>query len=210
MLGYDETDIGNTIEDCMKLIHPDDQHKRITELERHFSGTTKIYENEHRIRCKDESYRWVLDRGKVLEKMSDGKPIRIIGTQTDITSQKVLEDQLRKAIDKEKELNDLKSRFVATTSHEFRTPLASILMISDTLLLFQHKMDPQQISQRLAKIKDHVKLLTEIVNDVLQLSKLQEGKIGYTPKKEDIVLLCKNIIDGFNETIYTNIKNRSS
>ncbi len=202
MLGYSESEIGNTIDDCINLVHPDDLPKRLNELDRHLNGETKIYENEHRKRCKDGSYKWILDRGKVLVMTSDEKPLRIIGTQTDITSQKELEDQLRKAIDKEKELNDLKSRFVATTSHEFRTPLASILMISDTLLLFQHKMDSQQISQRLAKIKDHVKLLTEIVNDVLQLSKLQEGKIGYNPKKEDIVLLCKNIIDGFNETIY--------
>ena len=202
MLGYTESEIANSLEECKKLIHPDDLPKCLSDLDKHLNGETTIYENEHRMRCKDGSYKWILDRGKVLEWAPDGKPVRIIGTHTDITSQKAIESQLRKSINKEKELNDLKSRFVATTSHEFRTPLASILMISDTLILFQHKMDNQQISNRLAKIKDHVMLLTEIVNDVLQLSKMQEGKIGFNPKEEDLILLCKNIIDGFNETIF--------
>jgi signal transduction histidine kinase len=157
--------------------------------------------NEHRMLCKDGNYKWILDRGKVVEWTDQAQPMRIIGTHTDITPRKLFEEQLRKAIEKEKELNDLKSRFVATASHEFRTPLASILMVSETLISYQKKMDELQISARLQKIKEHVLHLTNIVNDVLQLSKMQEGKIGFNPKDEDLIAMCRNIIDGFNSTI---------
>ncbi len=201
MLGYSVNEIDSTLEEWKTLIYPDDLQIWLADLNMHFNGETEVYVNEHRMLCKDENYKWILDRGKVVEWNDVGKPSRIIGTHTDITPRKVFEEQLRKAIDKEKELNDLKSRFVATASHEFRTPLASILMISETLIAYQKKMDEIQISARLMKIKEQVLHLTNIVNDVLHLSKMQEGKIGFNPKNEDLILICHNIIEGFNSTI---------
>lgn len=201
MLGYSVNEIENTLEEWKAHVYPDDLQTWLADLNKHFDGETEVYVNEHRMLCKDENYKWILDRGKVVEWTDDGKPSRIIGTHTDITPRKVFEEQLRKAIEKEKELNDLKSRFVATASHEFRTPLASILMISETLISYQKKMDEIQISARLMKVKEHVLHLTNIVNDVLHLSKMQEGKIGFNPKSEDLILICHNIIEGFNTTI---------
>ena len=201
MLGYSVTEIDNTLEEWKSHIHPDDLQIWLAALNKHFTGETEVYVNEHRMLCKDGNYKWILDRGKVVEWTVDHEPSRIIGTHTDITPRKLFEEQLRKAIDKEKELNDLKSRFVATASHEFRTPLASILMVSETLIAYQKKMDEIQISTRLMKIKEHVLHLTNIVNDVLHLSRIQEGKIGFNPNDEDLLKICLKIIDGFNSTI---------
>jgi PAS domain S-box-containing protein len=204
MLGYSIDEIENKLEEWKKCVYPDDIQACLADLEKHFNGETEVYVNEHRMLCKDGTYKWILDRGKVVEWTDKGQALRIIGTHSDITPRKLYEEQLKNAIEKERELNDLKSRFVSTTSHEFRTPLASILMVSDTLIAYQHKMDQIQIAGRLGKIKDQVFHLTNIVNDVLQLSKMQEGKIGFDPKEEDFVALCYNIIDGFNTTILVN------
>ena len=204
MLGFDVNEIENKLEEWENRVYPDDLQNCLLDLDKHFNGETEVYVNEHRMLCKDGTYKWILDRGKVVEWDNDGKPMRIIGTHSDITPRKLFEEQLRKAIDKEKELNELKSRFVSTASHEFRTPLASILMLSDTLISYQQKMDQEKIAARLGKIKDNVLHLTNIVNDVLQLSKMQEGKIGFNPVEEDLVSLCTNIIDGFNSTILVN------
>ncbi|MDD2307107.1 MAG: PAS domain S-box protein [Prolixibacteraceae bacterium] len=201
MLGYSGSEIGNRLDEWEKRVHPDDLEKCLSDLQKNFSGETEIYMNEHRMLCKDGSYKWIFDRGKVVEWTDDKKPVRVIGTHSDITPRKNLEEHLRQAIEKEKELNELKSRFVSTASHEFRTPLASILMVSETLIAYQHKMDEAQISSRLIKIKDQVLHLNDIVNDVLQLSKMQEGKIGINLQEEDIVALCQKIIEGFNTTI---------
>jgi PAS domain S-box-containing protein len=201
MLGYSASEIGNRLDEWEGRVFPDDLAGCISDLEKHFKGETEVYVNEHRMLCKDGKYKWILDRGKVVEWTAEGKPSRIIGTHTDITPRKLLEEQLLKTIEKEKELNDLKSRFVATASHEFRTPLASILMVSETLISYQKKMDEAQVASRLMKVKEHVLHLTKIVNDVLQLSKMQEGKIGFNPLKQDILAICQNLIDGFNSTI---------
>lgn len=198
MLGYSASEIENKTGEWAKHAHPDDIKLCLDNLNRYLDGQIEIYEQDYRMRCKDGNYIWVLDRGKIVEWTTDGKPLRVIGTHKDITDRKLREEQLKRGIEKEKELNDLKSRFVATTSHEFRTPLASILMISDTLINYNQKMDVNQISARLVKIKNHVLLLTNIVNNVLQLSKMQEGKIKFNPKNVDLIAMSIHIIDSFS------------
>lgn len=200
MIGYSDAEIGNRIEEWESRVHPEDLPLCVAELERHFRRETPVYVNEHRLRAKDGNYRWVLDRGKVVEWNEEGIPSRVIGIHTDITQRRELEDHLRRTIEKEKELNDLKSRFVSMASHEFRTPLASILLISETLIAYYEKLDRESIGERLFRIKDHVQHLTNIVNDILQLSKIQEGKIGFNPTKTNVALFCRNLVDEFNRS----------
>lgn len=73
------------------LIHPDDQQGVIEALEKHMSGHTQNYRTEHRIRKKDGSYRWVLNRGSVVERDASGQAIRMVGTTTDISERKRIE-----------------------------------------------------------------------------------------------------------------------
>ena len=60
----------------------------MADVQQHFSGETAVYINEHRLRCKDGTYKWILDRGKVLQRASDGTPLRVVGTHSDITERK--------------------------------------------------------------------------------------------------------------------------
>ena len=198
MLGYSVSEIENDLALWREFIYPDDLEISRNNFEKYLNGEAEFYLSEYRMRCKDGSYIWVHDRGKIIEWKTEGKPMRIIGTHKNITNRKLYEEQLKKGIEKEKELNELKSRFVATTSHEFRTPLASILMISDTLISYHQKMNMTQMSTKLIKIKKHVLHLNDIVNNVLQLSKMQEGKIGFNPKNVDMIAMCLLIIEGFN------------
>jgi len=200
MLGFGNDEIGDTRDEWVNLIHPDDRERSFADLESHFNGETDIYVSEHRMLCKDGSYKWILDRGKTIEWLEKGVPLRVIGTHTDITQRKILEETLKKGIEKERELNDLKSRFVSIASHEFRTPLASILIISESLIAYWKKMEEIQIVERLDKIKDQILHLSNIVNDVLQISKIQEGKTEINPEYIDIVSLCKQVINSFNST----------
>ncbi|HOM41726.1 MAG TPA: transporter substrate-binding domain-containing protein, partial [Bacteroidales bacterium] len=88
MLGYEEDEITNSLSEWEKRVHPDDLKQVWEEIEKHFRGETDIYTNEHRLLCKDGKYKWVLDRGKVIEFTGDGKPLRMIGTHTDISRKK--------------------------------------------------------------------------------------------------------------------------
>jgi len=198
MLGYSALEVENKLSEWKKLVHPDDIRMCLDNLNKYINGVVEIYHSEYRMRCKDENYIWILDRGKIVDLTTEGKPLRIIGTHKDITNQKLYEEQLEIGIVRERELNELKSSLIATTSHEFRTPLASILMISDTLISYNQKMNLNQILARIIKIKNHVLHLTDIVNHVLQLSKMQEGNVRFNPENVDIIAICIRITDGFN------------
>ncbi len=95
MLGYAEDEISNNFEEWDIRLHPDDRERCYADLERHLSGNAPYYENEHRLRCKDGSYKWILDRGKAITRDAEGKPLRVIGTHTDISRRKQTEQALQ-------------------------------------------------------------------------------------------------------------------
>jgi diguanylate cyclase (GGDEF)-like protein/PAS domain S-box-containing protein len=93
MLGYGDTEIPNTPEAWLSRVHEEDLPKVEAELEAHRSDRSSHFENEHRIRQKDGTYRWVLARG-IAERDPEGKPYRIAGSLTDIQQRKTVEAQL--------------------------------------------------------------------------------------------------------------------
>ena len=115
----------------------------------------------------------------------------------DITVHKQAEDALRQALAREKELGELKIRFLSMASHEFRTPLATILAASDALNTYRHRMTEVQIADRFKKIKEQVRHLTDIMEDVLQLARMQARRLEYHPVLQDLDVLCRNVLDEF-------------
>jgi len=97
MLGYEENEIGNTLNEWASRVHPDDLASTIGKVNQHLAGETPSYTSEHRIRCKDGHYKWILDQGKVMEWTDDHKPLRVIGTHQDITRRKIVEEKLRQS-----------------------------------------------------------------------------------------------------------------
>lgn len=95
MLGYKEHEIPNEVESWERLVHPDDFEKVGKLLEKHVNEASDYYEGEHRLLHKDGTYRWILGRGKVVERDSNGRAIRFIGTHVDITKSKHTEDLLQ-------------------------------------------------------------------------------------------------------------------
>lgn len=99
MLGYAPHELSNRIEDAYVRVHPDDlAHVRAT-MQAHFESKTDSYVVEHRIRCKDGSYKWICSRGKVISRGSDGRAQRMIGTSTDITALRETATNLQHTID---------------------------------------------------------------------------------------------------------------
>jgi diguanylate cyclase (GGDEF)-like protein/PAS domain S-box-containing protein len=99
MLGYAASEIGNRIEDSYTRLHPDDLAYVQAAMQAHFDGTTGSYEVEHRIRCKDGSYKWICSRGKIVARDGEGRPLRMIGTTTDITTLRALSERLQQNVD---------------------------------------------------------------------------------------------------------------
>jgi diguanylate cyclase (GGDEF)-like protein/PAS domain S-box-containing protein len=95
MLGYSLEKIEPQISSWEKLVHPDDWPYCQAALQAHFAGETLLYQTEHRMRAKNGEWLWVLDRGKVMVRDAEGRPLRMAGTHTDITERKKMEEALQ-------------------------------------------------------------------------------------------------------------------
>ena len=103
--------------------------------------------------------------------------------------------ELRKAFEKERELNTLKSRFVSMASHEFRTPLSTILSSADLLEMYTTQEQQDKRIKHTTRIKSAVNNLISILNDFLSLSKLEEGKIEISPVEFNLEEFCEEVMD---------------
>ncbi len=92
MYGFHEGEIDTNSDAVDALVHPDDLDLMRQDLQAHFDQRTPSYQNEHRVQCKDGSWKWVLSRGMVISRDADGKPLRMIGTHTDISARKKSEE----------------------------------------------------------------------------------------------------------------------
>ena len=97
MLGFQEHEIGDMLDEWERRVHPNDRERVYVEINKLFEGKAPVYISEHRVKCKDGTYKWILARGKVMSRTSEGKPLRVIGTHTDITGRKQAEEVMREA-----------------------------------------------------------------------------------------------------------------
>lgn len=121
----------------------------------------------------------------------------VVCTMRDISVRKAMEAALQNALAQEKELNQLKSQFVAMASHEFRTPLAAISVLVESLMHYRHRMTDEQVDQRFTRVKSQVSYLTEVMDDVLCLARLQSKQADFNPSVTNLDELCRTMISEF-------------
>ncbi len=105
------------------------------------------------------------------------------------------EEEVRRALLKEQELSELKSRFLSTTSHEFRTPLTTVLSSSEMLERYWHKWSEETQLTHLHRIQNAVKQMTQMLHDVLTLSQAEAGKLEFNPEPLDLEQFCNELVE---------------
>ncbi|MGE5845284.1 MAG: PAS domain S-box protein [Ignavibacteria bacterium] len=113
----------------------------------------------------------------------------------DVTQRKKLEESLHEALEKEKEINELKTQLVSTVSHEFRTPLAGILSSAELLERYGRKWDEEKYHRYIDKIRHSVNNLTLLMEDVLTLGRVESKKIEFKPADIDLNLICNELLE---------------
>ncbi|KAB2869586.1 MAG: PAS domain S-box protein [Bacteroidales bacterium] len=121
------------------------------------------------------------------------KIIGLIFNSIDITERKRAEESMTNALNIEKELSNLKSRFVSTVSHEFRTPLASIYSNTQLLQRYFNKWDDEKRNSSLQRIIDSVRIMTSMIEDVSLIGKEQSGKLSFKPEIINLPEFLKTI-----------------
>lgn len=126
----------------------------------------------------------------------------------DITFRKKLETEMLEkekmavALEKERELRDLKNRFISMMSHELRTPLASIRLSYDMLKQYAAMATEEEKEQYLNNIQTQVEHLSDMVTDVITLSKSDSDSMSFEPNDADLITYCRNIIEEFQLTYH--------
>ncbi|TPE46281.1 ATP-binding protein [Pontibacter mangrovi] len=103
--------------------------------------------------------------------------------------------EINKALQKERELNELKSRFVTIASHEFRTPLSTVLSSASLVSKYKTEQDDEKRQKHVDRIKSAVSNLTSILNDFLSISRIEEGRIYNVPTTFSLEPFCREVVD---------------
>ena len=194
ILGYEIHEIGTHVDEWSSRVHPDDIYNAMADIQRHIEGKSEIYKNQHRMRCKDGQYIWILDQGLIIERDSDNKPTRMIGTHTDINSTKTIQQALVEAKHKAELASRAKSAFVANMSHEIRTPMAGVLGLIG--LVMKTDLTEQQRFY-LERTERSATTLLGILNDILDYSKVEAGKLQLENTSFSVRELVSDVIELF-------------
>ncbi|HEU0121490.1 MAG TPA: response regulator, partial [Bryobacteraceae bacterium] len=174
MMGYSDRDISGPREVWLGHVCPDDIAQIQGALLPHLEQDVEIYECEYRIRNSSGDWWWILDRGRVVERDEQGRPVRMLGVITSIEERKQFEEALVQAMERAEAANRAKSEFLAMMSHEIRTPMNGV--IGMTSLLLEENLTPEQ--RELAEtVRVSGEALLTIINDILDFSKIEAGKM---------------------------------
>lgn len=184
MLGFEEHEIVGSLDEWIKRVHPDDYQACYSEVQMHLDGKTQFYSNIHRVLCKDGTYKWILDRGKITDFSDTGEPLRMVGTHTDLTERITFENELKSAKEKAEESDRLKSAFLANMSHEIRTPMNGILGFASLLKEPGLTGEEQQAYIQIIE-KSGIRMLN-IINDIVDISKIEAGLMKLYLKESNI------------------------
>jgi PAS domain S-box-containing protein len=181
MFGFADGELANLVEALDSRTHPDDVAQMLIDRTAHFDGRAPVYRNEHRVRCKDGSWKWVLSRGMVIARDDAGRPLRMVGTHTDITEfkqaevqQHVLEAQLR-----ESQKMEAIGTLAGGVAHDFNNLLAAIL---GNLALAREDVGPDHLAQEsLQEISRAAIQARQLVQQILTFSRRQTQAMRQQP-----------------------------
>lgn len=191
MLGYPrEALIGQGSD----YLHPDTESwQRFGVEARSTLIATNAYTCEMELQRADGSLFWV-EMGGSCVKPHD-PDAGVIWTFLDITGRKASEQEMREALEQQRALNELRSRFVAMTSHEFRTPLAAILSAGELLRHYGDRLPPQERQETLDGIAAGVQRMSRMLDRVLLIGRADAQMLEFRPAEVDLATLCTRFVE---------------
>ena len=193
ILGYSAQEL-QTASDLEALTHPDDREMQEVALKKLRSGEVERLRMEKRYIARYGRLVWAIVRFTILRD-EHGKPRWILAMMVDITERKLATDQLERAKLAAEAANEAKSTFLATMSHEVRTPLNGILGLSE--LLLETELKPEQ-KEHLSLLHYSAESLLLILNDILDFSKIEAGRLEVERLTFDLPARLERIIKTFS------------
>ncbi|WP_276381933.1 PAS domain-containing protein [Flavobacterium sp. H4147] len=192
ILELESADIFDEPERWDKIVHPDDLPKYYSDIKEHFENKIPYYENYHRVMTSSGNYKWILDRGKVISRDENGKPLRVIGTHTDVSLQKEKELELLKTMKLYSDQNSRLLNFSHIVSHNLNTQAGNIKSILDFI-------DADGDKETVTEMLEHLRTVSNDLNDTI--SNLTQ--IVKTQSNINIVVMPLKLSEYIEKTIST-------
>lgn len=160
ILDLEEKDIFDNPQRWDEIVHPDDLEKYYSDINEHFENKIPFYQNYHRVLTSGGKYKWILDKGKVIERDTDGKPLRVIGTHTDVSVQKEKEKELTETMELIGQQNRRLLNFSHIVSHNLNTQAGNIKSILDFI-------DDEDTLEDHKEMLSHLRTVSNDLNDTI-------------------------------------------
>lgn len=172
ILELESADIFDDPERWDKIVHPDDLPNYYSDIQEHFDDKIPYYENYHRVMTSSGNYKWILDRGKVIDRDENGRPLRVIGTHTDVSIQKEKELELLKTMKLYSDQNSRLLNFSHIVSHNLNTQAGNIKSILDFI---DADVDKVTVNEMLVHLRTVSNDLNETIANLTQIVKTQSN-----------------------------------
>ncbi len=205
ILGYKASDVMGDVKNWFQWVHPDDRAP-LEQLYAEAIAEAGQFQAEYRFLNQQGEYQWLYSAVKVLVDET-GQPIEAVGYTADITPRRMAEDQLHSTNEQllisNAELahaTRLKDEFLANMSHELRTPLNAILGISEAMMDEVYGPLSPQYRKSIKIIEQSGQHLLELINDILDLAKIEAGKLEIRPSPTSLKYLCESSLNFVRQT----------
>ena len=174
MLGYNPGDIEPNVKSWEKLLHPEDMPGVLDILRRHLSGEAEVYQSVHRLRTKGGGWKWIMDKGRIIERDANGNPLRAIGTHIDLDAQKKTESDLRAA-------NATKDKFFSIISHDLRGPMATMMQMAEFISKRHSAVTPEIFERVLREQSTMSRNTFQLLENLLSWARYNRDQIERKP-----------------------------
>lgn len=174
MLGFEDHEIKGSLEEWANRVHPDDLENCYADIQKHLDRKVPVYSNTHRVLCKDGSYKWILDRGKVVEYNDKGEALRMVGTHTDLTEKMETEQKLI-------QLNAEKDKFFSIIAHDLKGPFNALLGFTELLQDKDLESSPEERLEMVGIVHRSAEKAYKLLDNLLTWSRSQTGGMSFSP-----------------------------
>ncbi|MFO7447958.1 MAG: PAS domain-containing sensor histidine kinase [Ignavibacteriaceae bacterium] len=194
-LGYTKEELDTLISKWEDYVHLDDLDKVKDAISNLMTNKLPSTEVIHRLLTKTGHWKWFLTKIKIVETDKLKNPVRLFIVIEDISLRKKAEEELLNNLAKEQQLAEMRSRFVTLVSHEFRTPLSTILSSVELLENYGSTWPKEKSSVYYRKIEGSIDYLISLLNEISLMSKAESTVLSLKPEKLELVSFFEELID---------------